>query len=256
MARRSQPSNPGLSPDLRDHNFAREFLLAALDQGLAVQPALGKVIHATGVRAFAATVGMAASSVRHAIAPRRSPSVATLNRLLAPFELQLAVASADHRRAPPGDITSTPSRRLVTRIAAGEAGASSKLSAHYTFWGTPTKVEHVLDGTTPPKRHHAWRKGDVRPSGATNKTSGVGVDIGDFADPRALVRAVDAFLRRNDQFLRHAAAHTGHRVWSELLIMQFVYPFVPTGVSLPPPTLRKLGELGVDLRCAGYPCEE
>ena len=109
----------------------------------------------------------------------------------------------------------------------------------------------MVDGTTPPKRHHAWRRGDVRPGGATKKTSGVGVDIGDFAEPRAPVRAVDAFLRRNDQFLRRAAAYSGHRVWSELLIMQFVYPFVPTGVSLPPRTLRKLGELGVDLRCTG-----
>jgi hypothetical protein len=159
------------------------------------------------------------------------------------------------RRSQPSNPGLSP-ERLAGRIAAGEAGANSTLSAHYAFWGTPAKVEHVLDGTTPPERHYAWRKGDVSPSGATKKTSGVGVDIGDFADPSALVRAVDAFLRRNDQFLRRAAEYSGHRAFSELLIMQFVYPFVPTGVSLPPRTLRKLGELGVVLRCTGYPCEE
>lgn len=36
--------------------FARELLLAAIDEGVDLQPALGKVIRAMGVKEFAARV--------------------------------------------------------------------------------------------------------------------------------------------------------------------------------------------------------
>ena len=42
MARRSRDWNKGLAKDLRDPEFAREFLLAAIDEGISVQHALGK----------------------------------------------------------------------------------------------------------------------------------------------------------------------------------------------------------------------
>lgn len=98
MARRSQDWNVGLAEDLRDPAFARDFLLAAMEEGVAIQVALGKVIRAMGVKEFAATIGMAAPNVQRAINPRHNPTLETLNRLLAPFELRLTLAPAERPR--------------------------------------------------------------------------------------------------------------------------------------------------------------
>ena len=49
MARRSEDWNVGLAKDLRDAAFARQFLLASIDEGVDLQLALGKVIRAMGV---------------------------------------------------------------------------------------------------------------------------------------------------------------------------------------------------------------
>ncbi len=98
MARRSRDWNEGLAEDLRDPIFAREFLLAAIDDGVSVQRALGKVIRAMGVKEFAATVRMASPNVLRAIDPRHNPTQDTLNRLLRPFRLRLSLAAIQHRR--------------------------------------------------------------------------------------------------------------------------------------------------------------
>ena len=49
MAKRSRDWNEGLAKDLRDSGFAREFLLAALEEGVSIQVALGKAVRAHGV---------------------------------------------------------------------------------------------------------------------------------------------------------------------------------------------------------------
>ena len=92
MARRSEDWNIGLANDLRDAAFAREFLLASIDEGVDLQLALGKVIRAMGVKEFAAKVRMASSNVLRAINPRHNPTQATLDRLLKPFGLRLSLA--------------------------------------------------------------------------------------------------------------------------------------------------------------------
>ena len=46
MARRSRDWNIGLAEDLRDREFAREFLLGAIDEGVPLQVALAKVVRA------------------------------------------------------------------------------------------------------------------------------------------------------------------------------------------------------------------
>jgi DNA-binding phage protein len=81
-----------LAADLRDPDFAREFLLAAIDEGLPIQQALAKVIRTTGIKEFAARVRMASPNVVRAIHPRHNPTQATLNRLLKPFRLRLSLA--------------------------------------------------------------------------------------------------------------------------------------------------------------------
>ena len=92
MARRSEDWNIGLARDLRDREFAREFLLGAVEEGVPVQVALGKVIRATGVKEFSEKVRMASPNLLRAINPRHNPTQDTLNRLLRPFKLRLTLA--------------------------------------------------------------------------------------------------------------------------------------------------------------------
>jgi DNA-binding phage protein len=98
MARRSKDWNEGLAEDLQDPAFAREFLAAAVEDGVPLQQALGKIIRATGVKEFAATIDMPSSNVLRAIHPRHNPTQATLDRLLKPFGLRIGLAELKRRR--------------------------------------------------------------------------------------------------------------------------------------------------------------
>jgi DNA-binding phage protein len=93
MTRRSQDWNEGLAKDLKDPDFARGFILAALeDEGLSPQHVLRKVILAYGLKEFAKRVKMPAPNVSRALNPKHNPTLLTLNRLLKPFGLRLVVA--------------------------------------------------------------------------------------------------------------------------------------------------------------------
>lgn len=92
MARRSKDWNEGLARDLQDPEFVREFLLAALEEGVPLQQALGKVVRTFGVKEFALKVGMASPNLQRAIHAKHNPTQETLNRLLAPFGLKLSLA--------------------------------------------------------------------------------------------------------------------------------------------------------------------
>jgi DNA-binding phage protein len=92
MARRSEDWNIDLAARLRNPKFARAFLLAAIEEGLTIQQALGKVIRAIGVTEYAAQVQMPRSNVQRAIRPQYNPTQETLNRLLTPFRLRLSLA--------------------------------------------------------------------------------------------------------------------------------------------------------------------
>lgn len=92
MARRTRDWNEGLARDLRDPTFAREFLVRAVEEGVPLKEALGKVIRAIGVEEFSARAGMASPNVLRAIRAGHNPAQATLERLLAPFRLRLSLA--------------------------------------------------------------------------------------------------------------------------------------------------------------------
>jgi DNA-binding phage protein len=92
MARRTKDGSVGLAQDLRDPEFARECLLAAIDEGVSIQVALGKVIRAIGIKEFSARIKIASPNVVRAINPRHNPTQETLNRLLKPFRLKLSLA--------------------------------------------------------------------------------------------------------------------------------------------------------------------
>ena len=98
MARRSKDWNDGLAEDLRDPEFARQFLTAAVEDGVPLQRALGKVIRATGVKEFARSVGMPSPNVLRAIHPKHNPTQETLERLLKPFGLRIGLAHIKRRR--------------------------------------------------------------------------------------------------------------------------------------------------------------
>ena len=92
MARRTRDWNKGLALNLRNREFAREFLLAAIEEGISLQHALGKVVRAMGVKEFAARVRMESPNLLRAISPSHNPTQATTNRLLKPFGLRLSPA--------------------------------------------------------------------------------------------------------------------------------------------------------------------
>jgi DNA-binding phage protein len=102
MARRTKDWNEGLAKDLKNPEFAREFLLAAVEEGISLQQALGKVIRAMGVKEFATKIDMESSNVLRSINPRHNPTQATIDRLLTPFGLKLSLAPIEkpkHSRA-------------------------------------------------------------------------------------------------------------------------------------------------------------
>ena len=91
MARRSKDWNDGLAQDLRNVEFAREFILAGIDEGISLQAILSKVVRAYGVREFSKKIRMASPNVLRALSPGHNPTQQTLQRLLRPFGLQLSV---------------------------------------------------------------------------------------------------------------------------------------------------------------------
>ena len=95
MARRTQDWNEGLATDIKDPEFAKEFIKASLEEGLSIQKILGKVIRAYGVKEFSKKTKIASPNLLRAINPKHNPTQETLNRLLKPFGLKLTVAPLD-----------------------------------------------------------------------------------------------------------------------------------------------------------------
>ena len=102
MARRSQDWNEGLSQDLQDLKFAQEFLKAALEEGVSLQIALGKVIRAIGIKEFSKKSKLPSSNIVRSLNPNHNPTQETLNRLLKPLGLKLSITpilEKHHRKA-------------------------------------------------------------------------------------------------------------------------------------------------------------
>lgn len=91
MARRTVDWNKGLAEDLQNPEFAQEFILSSLDEGLSLQEVLGKVIRAYGVKEFSKKIKIPSSNIVRAIDPKHNPTYETLNKLLKPFKLKLGI---------------------------------------------------------------------------------------------------------------------------------------------------------------------
>lgn len=98
MARRTVDWNEGLAKDLRDPDFAKEFILSSLEDGLSIQEVLGKVIRAYGVKEFAKKIKVPSSNVIRAINSKHNPTYETLNKLLKPFKLKVGITPITEKR--------------------------------------------------------------------------------------------------------------------------------------------------------------
>jgi len=98
MTRRSRDWNQQLSRDLRDREFAREFVLSLLEEGFTLKQALAKTIRAYGIKEFAKRAKMPSPNISRAIRPSYNPSQKLLERLLKPFGLKLTAAPATIER--------------------------------------------------------------------------------------------------------------------------------------------------------------
>jgi probable addiction module antidote protein len=92
MPRRSKDWNKGLAEDLKDPEFACEFIISALEEDIPLQVALGKVIRALGIKEFSEKTGIPSPNIVRALNPDYNPTQETLNALLKPLGLRLTVS--------------------------------------------------------------------------------------------------------------------------------------------------------------------
>ena len=90
MARRTKDWDKTLSEEMKNVEFAREFILALLEEGDTLQEALSKTIRAYGVKEFAQVSGLSDSNIVRSISPDHNPTEKTLSALLKPFGLRLS----------------------------------------------------------------------------------------------------------------------------------------------------------------------
>ncbi len=96
--KRSRDWNESLAKDLRNPEFAREFVLALMEEGFTLQEALGKTIRAYGVTEFASKAQMPSPNLLRSIRPTGNPTQKTLEQILRPLGLRLAVAPRPRRQ--------------------------------------------------------------------------------------------------------------------------------------------------------------
>lgn len=89
---RTNDWNKNLAKRLKNAEYAREFVLASIDEGLPIQIALGKVVRAYGVKEYAKKIHMASSNLVRAVNPEtKNLTTKTLNQILKPLGLELTL---------------------------------------------------------------------------------------------------------------------------------------------------------------------
>ena len=91
MSRRSRDWNEGLASEMKDMEFARQFIISSIeDEGLSLQEVLGKAIRLYGVRDFSELSGIPDSNILRSIDTEHNPTLKTLDELLSPFGLRIS----------------------------------------------------------------------------------------------------------------------------------------------------------------------
>lgn len=91
MAQRTRDWNKGLAHDFEDLTFVREFVNAALDEGIPIQGVLRKLVDVIGLKETSKKTKMPSPNILRAMNPKHNPTLDTLNRILRPFGLKLSV---------------------------------------------------------------------------------------------------------------------------------------------------------------------
>ena len=99
MPKRSVNWNETLAEKLNDLDFARDFLLDLMEEGVPLQEALGETIRGHGVKEFCNLVNLEPSSVQRAIKLNNNPTKETLEKLLQPFGLTLGAKEIKSKAA-------------------------------------------------------------------------------------------------------------------------------------------------------------
>ena len=99
MKKLSEDWNIELSKKLKNKRFAREFLLASMDEGIPIQEVLKKIVNAYGLSEFAQMVDMAPPNVLRAVNLKHNPTRITLDALIKPFGLMLGLQLIKKQKA-------------------------------------------------------------------------------------------------------------------------------------------------------------
>ena len=97
MARRTQDWNRGLANDFKDSTFVREFINAALDEGVPIQDVLRKLVDVVGLKETSKKTKMPSPNILRALSPKHNPTLETLSRILRPFGLKLSVTMVERK---------------------------------------------------------------------------------------------------------------------------------------------------------------
>ena len=94
---RSESFDSLLSAKLQNPVFAKEFLLSSMDSedSLSLPDALRRVISCMGIKEYAEMSGIHRTSISRMLDRNDVPKIATLNRYLAPFNLQVKIEVED-----------------------------------------------------------------------------------------------------------------------------------------------------------------
>jgi len=88
----TKPWRESLDRQLKDPDFAREYLLAAVAEGLDLQVALADVVRAVGTTRYSEWVdGLDRPNVLRAVRAGSNPTLGTVKKLLGPLRLRLSV---------------------------------------------------------------------------------------------------------------------------------------------------------------------
>ena len=132
----------------------------------------------------------------------------------------------------------------------------AQYTLRYTVYGCDLDADDLISEARPQSEFMVWRKGDELKPGEPMDTSGIGIQFFSTNDNRNLGSAIEAFLEKEDCFLRASGKRTGKSLWSILSCRIFVYSATQGKLWLAPSILARLGELGVEFEVDAYPCSD
>ncbi|MFN8945185.1 MAG: hypothetical protein ACK5WZ_11265 [Pseudobdellovibrionaceae bacterium] len=95
MPTRTKDWDESLSKKLKNLSYAQKFVVALIDEGDDLQVALGRFVRLYGVKEYAAILEIEESALQRAVNPEHNPTKETLEKIVAPLNLSLALKPKD-----------------------------------------------------------------------------------------------------------------------------------------------------------------